>query len=691
MAHLKNFGVGNFRAFKDLYKFDFAPITVLTGTNSSGKSSLTKAILLNKQSYSQKEGVPDLDEIRFDANLKLGNYDTVLNNNDKEGNLIFEVPCRFTARCLSTIRLYYTAGKKQIKNGSLCKLEIYNNDDKNVFLTYNQDGDEAGIKVKFDILYEMALFDSSLKSEYISAISDLIDLMSNLGIDNIDEENLVSYPEKVIELYNTQKRLSFYFAIRDPIVNNLGYTPIYGLSYTTLSKQLPLFEYHAITAIIYPDLSKKLYELYEHKHFGTYEEYQANCKVNFASMALDAQNAKKDLADFLVEKELEILNNLLFKVLVDPECGYIVGKDLTYCMSSFLRFLQGRNSKHISDIQADGVGWWYISHDIYERQGDKYVELSFKDNVGDPLENLVKEKLGYEIVDRNKVWYSRNELWNKNDVQHIFSNSSSFFVNYIAENLEHAFEILDRIYKGIDFIPSVRGDIDRRYRMGDEQSELKKLLNSFFKVVSSKVKSLPFIDKWITAFGIADKVEFLIADDSYDSRIVLHKNGKTFDLADVGYGYSQLVPIILKIALQIVTKRSFYSDISSSILIIEEPETNLHPALQSKLADMFVECYKKYEIQFIIETHSEYLIRRLQRRTAEFYNVKKKSELSIPTDFTQIYYFYPPDDVPEGEKQIYPINIEKDGGLTKNFGTGFFDEAGNEDLLLYQIAKHNRN
>ena len=45
-AHLKGIGLENFRVFKDKTWFDFAPITILTGTNNSGKSSLVRAVNL---------------------------------------------------------------------------------------------------------------------------------------------------------------------------------------------------------------------------------------------------------------------------------------------------------------------------------------------------------------------------------------------------------------------------------------------------------------------------------------------------------------------------------------------------------------------------------------------------------------------------------------------------------------------
>ena len=49
---LKKFGLKDFKALSGKHIFDFRPISVLVGKNSSGKSSLTKAILLLAESYS---------------------------------------------------------------------------------------------------------------------------------------------------------------------------------------------------------------------------------------------------------------------------------------------------------------------------------------------------------------------------------------------------------------------------------------------------------------------------------------------------------------------------------------------------------------------------------------------------------------------------------------------------------------
>ena len=84
-------------------------------------------------------------------------------------------------------------------------------------------------------------------------------------------------------------------------------------------------------------------------------------------------------------------------------------------------------------------------------------------------------------------------------------------------------------------------------------------------------------------------------------------------LTDVGFGVSQVLPLIVEL---------FYVP-PRSIVIFEQPEIHLHPKVQANLADLFVDAIRAREngverhCQFIIESHSEHFLRRLQRRIAE--------------------------------------------------------------------------
>ena len=98
---------------------------------------------------------------------------------------------------------------------------------------------------------------------------------------------------------------------------------------------------------------------------------------------------------------------------------------------------------------------------------------------------------------------------------------------------------------------------------------------------------------------------------------------------------------------------------------LEEPECHLHPSLQSKFADMIVEAYKYYGVHFLIESHSEYLIRKLQLL------VSKKE---IENDDISLLYVNS-NSRPSYVPVIKDIGLEEDGTLKNEFGPGFFDES----------------
>lgn len=78
-------------------------------------------------------------------------------------------------------------------------------------------------------------------------------------------------------------------------------------------------------------------------------------------------------------------------------------------------------------------------------------------------------------------------------------------------------------------------------------------------------------------------------------------------ITDVGFGVSQVLPILVLC----------YFVPEGSTILLEQPEIHLHPAVQSGLADVFIDVAKRRRIQLIIESHSEHLLSRLQRRIAE--------------------------------------------------------------------------
>jgi predicted ATPase len=78
-------------------------------------------------------------------------------------------------------------------------------------------------------------------------------------------------------------------------------------------------------------------------------------------------------------------------------------------------------------------------------------------------------------------------------------------------------------------------------------------------------------------------------------------------ITDVGFGVSQILPVIVLC----------YYVPEGSIILLEQPEIHLHPSVQSGLADVLIDAMKNRNVQIVVESHSEHLLRRLQRRVAE--------------------------------------------------------------------------
>ncbi|HAX90153.1 MAG TPA: hypothetical protein DCY91_28895 [Cyanobacteria bacterium UBA11370] len=93
----------------------------------------------------------------------------------------------------------------------------------------------------------------------------------------------------------------------------------------------------------------------------------------------------------------------------------------------------------------------------------------------------------------------------------------------------------------------------------------------------------------------------------YEVRVRRSANASEVLIPDVGFGVSQILPVLVL---------CYYAPEGSTI-ILEQPEIHLHPSVQAGLADVFIDVIKTRDIQIIVESHSEHLLRRLQRRVAE--------------------------------------------------------------------------
>jgi len=153
-------------------------------------------------------------------------------------------------------------------------------------------------------------------------------------------------------------------------------------------------------------------------------------------------------------------------------------------------------------------------------------------------------------------------------------------------------------------------------------------------------------------------------------KIKIRRGGIADSIQDVGFGFSQILPILVQAAA--LTR--------NQTMIIEQPELHLHPRAQVAFSRFLVEACREGK-RFIIETHSEHILRGLQLAISEN---SINDRLGIKKDDLKVYYF--PSDP---DSRAFEIEINDNGELVNGWPAGFFDESYNltKQIINNKITK----
>ena len=150
-------------------------------------------------------------------------------------------------------------------------------------------------------------------------------------------------------------------------------------------------------------------------------------------------------------------------------------------------------------------------------------------------------------------------------------------------------------------------------------------------------------------------------DRDYDVLIQKGPDSAKVTLADMGYGLSQFLPVLV---------HCYYAP-AGSTLILEQPGIHLHPKVQSQLVDLLIEVVTERKLQILVESHSEHLLTRLQRRIAEE---------KIAHDDTALYFCRNND----GVSTIEPLDVNEFGEI-KNWPENFFGDVMGDMFAMTDI------
>lgn len=174
---------------------------------------------------------------------------------------------------------------------------------------------------------------------------------------------------------------------------------------------------------------------------------------------------------------------------------------------------------------------------------------------------------------------------------------------------------------------------------------------------------------WLSEMGLATGLEVKrVGTSSLYELLILGENELRSNIKDVGVGVSQVLPVIVA---------CLYAPEGHTV-IVEEPESHLHPLAQSILAELFVKVSKGRNIQIVAETHSEHLFRRMQTLIA-------KGE--IPATHCAPYFV----ERIEREASLRALEVDPFGRI-KNWPQKFFGDSLGEtkeqtDLMLAKLKE----
>lgn len=333
---------------------------------------------------------------------------------------------------------------------------------------------------------------------------------------------------------------------------------------------------------------------------------------------------KKDFTDYLrsfgrilsgvgLDNFKERINYLLEgNANINPSEMYLSNNDNILRTYSFLSSLKDKIESNLFSFRFELIlrgNELVLKEAIVSSENKRIVSLNrtadeikvYSDFIG--IKEEENEQLGESFMTTNPIFkcfqYDRKK--NKNNTT---------LVRYMASIMEDSMSELSSIFTEdrINYVSPLRAH-PKRYYMLDKANVNMSLDtldgDAVAEVIKDKSTLKRKVNGWLKRFELSVDVE--------EFKEIIHhlkvkQNGLNLDISDVGFGISQVLPVIIQ---------GFLSS-SNSTVIMEQPEIHLHPKMQADLSDLFINIVSGMsEKRLVIETHSEYLLKRLRRRIAE--------------------------------------------------------------------------
>jgi predicted ATPase len=582
-----SFSLSNFKGFKELQSVNLKPLTVICGTNNSGKSSLIQSLLLMKQSH----------------------------------------PTKFSPNTYGQLPLTF--------NGSYVQLGSF-----------------------LDVVY------------------------NHLN----DEEIVLKW-----KLQNEEIKPGFGFHIRNYSINSELTVKIKNIKNIEVEKSLAQIE---VNNFLFKDLNTNFSLELIRKNDGKYKIKLRNISVRDITINIIYPNYKRDYRDNYINEIRELLKYLEDKNIKSFQDRIIEEECFDHAQITF----QG-----IFPSQILINNFPQQSCSILKRIREKLPSI-VKGRVSSKLEELIDKivrHLESIIINLDKQqpqkdkYLDIDESISKEDQDLSIGKEVSLLDYYFSYRATFIF--LREIWSGFRYIGPIREAPKRFYPFNDlriidigingenmplvlaveKETIVPKYYRCIYKKKSiekyelrDKDKLIDSVNWWLSDFKKLPPIHSINELSGIINQVKVDSLGIELDLTDVGFGVSQILPIIVE-CLRMA---------EGETIILEQPEIHLHPSLQSKLADFFI-CMAKSGKNLVVETHSEHFINRLCLRIAQEESNDTRNLINI------LFVSY---DEENKSSIAKPIEINKYGEI-ENWPVGFFDENDSRDLISATLKKRMSN
>ena len=656
---INKIGFENIRVFKELEEFDLKPITILTGPNNAGKSTLQKMLMILKNGLEKKNGKLQLSKLEFKDDLlnTVGN----IHNNITYGSINKELMLKFDFEDSlfekTDANLVYQA---EAKDGKLVRISFNSNSE--LLFSYELVKNEGVKNLNNGVLIYGSYWklDENVFHNYISKLYDRISQHREIGRKQIVLKEIafeIMHNDSVLGDFTDDKRNVYNFYKDRGIV--AGCDEAINLLDLLVDRNV---------WCVYDFNTKNIYEENSTANI-IYQKFKNTNNSNFLIDSILLKVIGEDFDFFMMDTQKK--HEKLIKVL--KENGVYNFESFSEKYKEFEKLIIANSCKKLllPTEFFDDINNGLDIDTIFERNIRIPVEVN---NINNPyLKDNIIIKIMYESGLMKKTKGVGRPI--SSDLLDGILKGDNLNIKKATEIIEFNFfmspakSLKTELLIFLNTIELSNQDSIKKYYMLDDANSKNSPFIKFGKRNDDKEKS--FVNKWLLELGISEGI--MVNEITIGSQVIgyyysLLINKTEIPLADNGMGINQVILLLLKMV----------TSSSDTHFLLEEPEVNMHPALQSKLANLFTDAYNEFKTKFIVETHSEYLIRKLQYLTA------KKS---LGTEDTVIYYFNNDKNVSIEEPKIREIFINKYGGLSDAFGPGFYDEASN---LKFELMKLNQ-